>query len=188
MRETNLEKELKLINNEEIRNFAYETLRNTPDYFFTGQASSTGKYHPTCTIREGGLLIHVKRAVHVANRLCDGWGVKDLDRDIVLCAVLLHDIAKVGRNSGSYDDYVNHPINARKYFADTLLNEEIVNTIDECIRHHMGLWTPDSIKKPLEMYTLLELLVYTSDYIATTKTLETPVDHEDISNQAECQS
>lgn len=187
MREEFLTNELKLIKNDEIRNFAYETLRNTPDYFYVGQASSTGKYHPKCTLREGGLLIHVKRAVHVANRLCDGWGVEGLDRDIVLCATLLHDIAKTGRDA-SYDDYLNHPINAKKYFADTLLNKEILMTIDDCIRYHMGLWTPASIKKPLDMYTLLELLVYTSDYIATTKTLETPVDNEDLSNKTECES
>lgn len=150
------------------------SLNNTPDYFYKGWASSTGKYHPACTCKDGGLVIHVRRAVYIVNRLADGWGLKGLDKDIVVAATILHDIAKVGQGSGPYQDYVNHPINAEKYLAP--YDEDIRKKVNDCIRFHMGLWTPDSIKKPLTEYTLSELIVYTADYIATTKDLTTPVD------------
>jgi len=122
------------------------------------------------------LVIHVKRAVYITNRLCGGWGIEGEDRDIVIAATILHDIAKVGQGSGPYIDYINHPLNAEKYLIQNLLSEETYTKINNCIRHHMGLWTPDGIKKPIKDYTLLELMVYSADYMATTKDLITPED------------
>ena len=176
-----LQPELALIKSEVIRDWTEETLKNVPEYFYKAQASSTGKYHPACTIKEGGLITHVKRVVYLANRLCEGWAIFGLDRDIAISACILHDIAKVSRATGSYQDYVNHPLNAQKYYAlDCALNKEPLNTtirlIDEAVRNHMGRWTPDSIKKDIVDYSLVELVVYTSDYLAATKTLATPED------------
>jgi HD superfamily phosphohydrolase YqeK len=186
-----LENELNLIKDEKIREWTKATLDNAPDYFFIAQASSTGKYHPQCTCKKGGLITHVKRATYIANRLCDGYGITSIDRDIVLSAIILHDIAKTPSNDPryTYADYENHPINAEKYFASKELlkySEDLDDTFAEerflkilhCIKFHMGLWTPASIKKPLKEYSLLELVVYTADYIATTKDLVTPKDGE----------
>jgi HD superfamily phosphohydrolase YqeK len=179
-----LEQEINLIQNQEIKNFTKSTLNNTPNYFFIGMASSTGKYHPTCTCIKSGLLIHVKRTIYIANRLCDGWGIKGIDRDIVLSATILHDIAKVPSPKEdpkiTYADYENHPVYAHNYFIiSDEFNDEILQKINNCICFHMGLWTPQIIKKEIKDYTLLELCVYTADYIATTKDLITPVDNTD---------
>ena len=169
--------ELSLIINPVIKEWVRKTLLNAPGYFYTAMASSTGKYHPACTCKIGGLIIHVKRAVFMANRLCRGFGIEDADKDIVIAAITLHDIAKVGQGSGSYDDYVNHPLNAEKYFADFRTEDsEVIGKINFCIKHHMGLWTPDSIKKPLKEYSNLELVVYIADFMATTKEIDTPLD------------
>lgn len=176
-----LRPELNLITNELIREWTEKTLKNVPEYFYKAQASSTGKYHPACTIKEGGLITHVKRVVYLANRLCEGWGIFKLDRDIAISACILHDIAKTSRLTGSYTDFVNHPLNANKYFPNTNKlntepNQTTINIINECIRNHMGRWTPDAIKKDIVDYSLIELVVYTSDYFAATKTLVTPED------------
>ena len=40
-----------------------------PDYFFVIEASSTGKYHPSYALGEGGLLRHTKAAVRIAFEL-----------------------------------------------------------------------------------------------------------------------
>lgn len=190
---TVLDKEIAMIKNENIRDWTKETLENVPEYFWRAWASSTGKYHPICTCRNGGLLIHVKRAVYFANRLCEGMGFNDLERDIVLSSVILHDIAKVPSPREdpkiTYADYENHPINAEKYFADFSLLMELDRTdyteashnyeeIRNCIRNHMGRWSPNSIKKPYEQYSKLELIVFQADYLAATKDLITPVDNE----------
>lgn len=176
-----LEKEINLIQDSGIKEFTKATLLNAPDYFFIAQASATGKYHPQCTCIKSGLLVHVKRAIYLANRLCDGYGIKGIDRDIVLSAIILHDIAKTPNNDPRYTfaDFENHPINAEKYFANNIIFsiDDVKQQIHNCIRYHMGLWTPASIKKDLKDYTLLELVVYTADYIAATKELVTPVDN-----------
>lgn len=173
------EKELALIKDEAIRLWTIATLHNAPEYFWTGPASSSGKYHPACSNKLGGIITHTKRAVYFANRLCSGWGITLDKKDIVISAVILHDIAKT--SSSGFSDYVNHPINAEKYFAankgDVCTNFDLIKL---CVNFHMGLWTPKEIKKPIEKYTLQELAVYTSDYLSTTKNLSTPVDNEEI--------
>ena len=173
-------KEINLINSSDLKEYVKTALLNTPDYFFIAQASSTGKYHPSCTIKKGGLIVHVQRVVYIANRLCEGYGIKGVDRDIVLTSCILHDIAKTPSNDPrfTYADYENHPINALKYLKKG--NDETTTKIENCIRHHMGLWTPISIRKPIKDYSLLELIVYTSDYMAATKDLITPEDQERI--------
>lgn len=202
-RYTVLEKEINLIVDSDIRKWVRATLANVPNYFYVAQASSSGKYHPACTNKVGGLVTHVKRAVYIAYRLCSGWGIKGIQQDIVVAATILHDIAKVPSTKVMHlygmvvtdKDFVNHPINAEKYFAPIEIDLPIyeigtqkpidvarennpywLELITNCIRYHMGLWTPDSINKPLTKYTLPELCVYTADYIATTKSLITPED------------
>ena len=40
-----------------------------PDYFFEVPASSTGKYHPSYALGDGGLVRHVKAAVRIGHEL-----------------------------------------------------------------------------------------------------------------------
>lgn len=180
------ELELFLIRNPSIREWTEKTLENVPMYFWIAQASSSGKYHPQCTIKKGGLITHVKRAVYLANHLCEGWGIFDTERDIVISATILHDIAKtpaqnIAKSYGmksTTEDFVNHPINAEKYFVKGIIDDVIKENINECIRYHMGRWTPDSIKKEIKDYSLYELAVYTADYLSSRKDLTTPKDNE----------
>jgi len=180
-----LREELNLIQNKRIREWTEATLNKVHYYFFIASSSSSGKYHPKCTVKEGGLITHVKRAVYLANHICVGWGIFDLDRDIVISATILHDIAKTPNKKVAHlysmitteEDFVNHPINAKKYFDTKIkLNKKIVNAINKCIQYHMGRWTPDSIKKEIKEYSLIELAVYTADYLSSRKDLITPED------------
>jgi len=179
--------ELNLIQDINIRNWTEATLKNVPNYFWIAQASSSGKYHPACVCQEGGLIIHVKRVVYLANHLCEGWGLFDIDRDIVLSACILHDIAKTpsAKYAQKYgmkttnEDYENHPLNAYKYYSKNSIVDQEQSTkaiIDECICYHMGRWTPEKVKKEITDYSLVELAVYTADYLASRKDLITPKD------------
>lgn len=174
--------EISLILNPDIRQFTIDTLNNAPDYFFEAPASSTGRYHPQCTFKKGGLVIHVKRAVYIINRLCDGWGIFHLDRDIVFSAIILHDIAKVSsplvNSKMTYEDYEHHPLKAKLYYIPHPEIAPIIDRINLCIENHMGRWSPKSVIKDINKYTLLELIVYTADYLATTKDLNTPLDNK----------
>jgi hypothetical protein len=122
------------------------------------------------------LIVHTKRVVWLANRTCFGWGIFAQNRDIVLAACILHDSAKAPSYGGSFKDYENHPLNVKKLFAEE--KKGFTEDIDSCIRFHMGRWSPRSIAKPMHEYSLLELVVYTADFLATQKELATPKDVE----------
>lgn len=59
--------ELEYIKDERIKIACMKALTLLPDYFFTVQASSTGKYHPPFALGENGLVRHSKAAVKVAH-------------------------------------------------------------------------------------------------------------------------
>lgn len=177
-----LDNEVALIKDPIIKEWTTRTLANAPEYFWRAMASSTGKYHPACTCKVGGLVVHVKRAIYIADRLCTGYGITGVDRDIVLAATVLHDIAKVPSPkedpTSTYEKYENHPLNAEKYFAPMDDMYGHLAYINRCIRNHMGLWTPVSARKPIKEYSLMELVVYTADYLSATKDLVTPKDND----------
>lgn len=177
------EKTLALIKNDETCKWVKKILDIFPEYFWVCSASSTGKYHPACTLSTSGLLIHTKRVVWFALKFLSAFGneINDETRDNVIAACILHDGCKGGKGKSSYEDYVNHPILVEKYYKDQLgpLYEGLEpwqQEIFTLIRYHMGPWSPESVKKPLEKYTKLEWIVYLSDFLASRKDLDTNVD------------
>jgi len=170
------EKEIGLIIDIDLQDWVQRTFQKVPDHFWVIPSSQTGRYHPACSNGRAGLIIHTKRVVWLADKICCAWGIEGLPRDIVLAACLLHDTAKapIGSAPGAY---AQHPLNVKKFFAEW--NEkEILMTIELCICHHMGRWTPAEIKKPIEKYSLIQLAVYTADYLASMKELVTPCDND----------
>ena len=83
-----MKEEIELIKNEELKKFAYFCMDKVPKYFFKVAASSTGKYHPSYTLGEGGLVRHVKAAVKIANSLLDLEQNQDLNRDCIIFALI----------------------------------------------------------------------------------------------------
>lgn len=165
-----LKNEIDYILDQGIRSFVEDTLDTVPDSFYSRPASWSNLHHPVCTHRSGGLIVHTKRAVYLLNNLCEGWGLKGLNRDIAIAAMILHDTDK--------DNYKDHPLTASKHFILNSAMSDCEGVINSCIVHHMGLWTPEKVRKPLENYTLEELAVYTCDYLSSRKDLVTPVDSE----------
>jgi len=172
-----LQNEIDMIKDEQLRAWTKTSLQQAPDYFFIAPASSTGKYHPACANVEGGLQVHVRRVVYLAEKMCTGLNFSPKERDIVISACILHDIAKLPHYQ-NYKDYENHPIHALQYFQKDYPENlsPSVGLIQNCVRYHMGPWTPASIRKNVSAYSQLELVVYLSDYVASTKDLVTPVD------------
>lgn len=64
-------KEYEYIKNDRYKKCAKELIELLPDYFFKVPASSTGKYHPSFSLGEGGLVRHTKVAVRIAKELLD---------------------------------------------------------------------------------------------------------------------
>ena len=170
------EKELELIFDKSIREFARLCLLKAPDYFFTDcPASSTGKYHPLNELGPDGTMIHTKKVVTLAYELCRGLGCEDR-RDEILCACIVHDLVKQGWEKTGHTHKMHTQFAAdlvEEIQKDTqLLKEDSFRMIQGCVRYHYGLWTHASHAKKLSDYTSAELTVYLADYAASKRCVE----------------
>lgn len=180
----------KLIQTEGTREWVQKVLGTFPEHFWTQPASTTGKYHPACANVQSGLLIHTKRVIWFAVRFIKAFGYDITNRpsdmyvsDNIIAACILHDGWKGGKGYGeravSFQMYQDHPIlveeNYRKAYPEEKL-KALQKEIFNLIKYHMGPWTPDSVKKPMEKYLNSELIVYLSDYLASRKEIRTKVD------------
>lgn len=172
-------------------------LLTIPDYFYEIPASTTGKYHPEYSLGQGGLVRHTKAAVLIAKML---FGIEmyskvftELQQDLMLAALILHDSYKCGITHEQYTRY-DHPIIAANEIRKMSGLEEEMDYIDpvtkqqtkisqkeyiaRCIEHHMGQWTEDYkgnkvLEKPRNG---CEKFVHQADYLASRKNLEILID------------
>ena len=137
-------------------------------YFYKAPASSSKQHHPACCNVKSGLLRHVKRAVGIGHHLCTAYGLPQRDRDVVTAALILHDIWK--------NDFQRHSSRAAAYVMETIgqnadkygpIGALALADIVRAIRRHMGLWTEVGFRVPISEYSLVELVVYTADYISS---------------------
>ena len=139
--------------NEDIKEFAIVLLDNLPEYVWHVGASSTGKYHPSYSLGEGGLMRHQIAVVRFLNFFFEleqyNSKLTSREMDLMRLAGLVHD----GRKSGSQEDYnkskytkFNHPIQmadvVRSYDGQYLTHDEIT-LVAETISRHMGAWNTD---------------------------------------------
>ena len=171
------DKELSFIKSEEIKNFVKNMLVNLPEYFYEIPASSTGKYHPSYALGEGGLVRHTKAAVGIANELKTIMEFEDREFDCCVAALILHDGCKNGIN-GKAGDYTvfTHPLEIVKLIEDNFSDKTSeIKLICDLISTHMGKWTYNNYTKKEELRkpeTELEHFVHMCDYLASRKQIE----------------
>jgi len=169
-----------------VRTFAEKAITEViPDHFWAIPPSSSGKHHPTCTHRLGGLIVHTKRVGYVVHQLCEAAQNSQEDKEALYCAAILHDIGKKDKYEKGTNDYERHPLIAVELIKEksSILataygdgGKDFLNTVCRLITYHMGPWTPEECRKPLDKYDSLELTLYYADYLASRKMLGTPVD------------
>lgn len=160
-----------------------------PDYFFEVPASSTGKYHPSFSLGEGGLLRHTKAAVRIAYEMYNDESItgifKQEEKDLMLFALTLHDGLKSGKEKSEYT-VVNHPLLAcdfiRENQEELTLTDHEVDFVTNVIASHMGPWTKDYkgnevLPKPINKY---QKFVHMCDYIASRKFLDVKFEANEI--------
>lgn len=192
------EKEISLIQTPSVYYFAVYCLDHVPEYFFHVPASTSGCYHPSYALGEGGLVRHTKAAIGIAKSLIRA-GVLDYNKDvastteelmmpredIVLVALLLHDSYKCGQEDGASKTVFEHPNIAAdalmENWGDTgnPLPDYWIRTIANCIHSHMGQWNTDKrsstvLYKPNEhtYHAWLAEFVHICDYLASRRFLE----------------
>lgn len=140
--------ELNYIKNKEIKKYAELAVNSLPDYFFEIPASSTGKYHPTYTLGNGGLVRHVQACVRFVVECFRLDWYKNLfnsdQQDLIIVSLLLHDGWKSGKIKQQFT-VEDHPVVAVNELKEnnelnTLLPPEYLDFIYENIETHMGGW------------------------------------------------
>lgn len=154
-----------------------------PDYFFEIAASSTGKYHPSYTNGNGGLVRHTKAAVRIAIELLrlEMYQVLAPYKDYIIIALILHDGWKHGllKEDGTYAQYTKaeHPkICAEWIMTQTnLADESVLKFIADLVWTHMGQWNMgynNGLVFAPKPSTIGQCFVHLCDYLASRKCLE----------------
>lgn len=160
-----------------------------PDYFFEIPASSTGKYHPSYALGVGGLVRHVKAAVHLGHVLLEnpitGGKFESDEKDLILMALILHDGLKSGLEKQKYTQ-IDHPLLVSNYIKDnkeklTLTDNEIF-ALTNMIESHMGIWNKDFngnevLPIPVNKY---QKFVHMCDFLASKKFIEIKFENNEI--------
>lgn len=169
-------KELDFIKTPAIRNIVEIALCFVNPLFFTVEASSTGKYHPDYGAGKRGLLRHTRAAVNIAYLLSiiNSLNLSELEIDIAIASLILHDTCKRGVNFESSNTEHNHPLLIINLIPDGFLSEEdekywimIINAASS----HMGQWTKSNYSPIVlpEPKTALQKFVHECDYLAAKK-------------------
>lgn len=183
-------KELEYITNVDYKEDLKFLINALPDYFFMVAASSTGKYHPSFSLGEGGLVRHTKVAVRIAYELlsnpCIGDKYTPREKDLMIVALTLHDGIKHGIPEEKYTR-ADHPLLASKFVYDNKdnlkMSEEDVKFIMNVIESHMGPWNTHPYTKeeilpiPKNKY---QNFVHMCDYLASRKFLDVKFDDNEI--------
>lgn len=179
--------ELEYIKNERIRKSAEIFLELVPDYFFKVPASSTGKYHPSFSQGDGGLLRHTKVAVSIGKEVLSLEYTNSLftsdEKDLLLLSIMFHDTQKLGDPEERYTRF-DHPLLAASFIEEnkdkTELTKEETELLKRVISSHMGQWNKNhyndiELPKPSDKY---EFFVHMCDYLSSKKFLDVKFDED----------
>ena len=187
MKKETLKEELEYIQNTRIKKAGEVLIDLVPDYFFKVPASSTGKYHPSFSQGEGGLLRHTKVATRIGKEVLSLEYTNDLftndEKDLLLLAIMLHDTQKLGDPEERYTRF-DHPILAASFIENnkekTELTNEEIDLLKRIISSHMGQWNISNysrveLPKPHDKY---EFFVHMCDYLSSKKFLDVKFDED----------
>jgi len=185
-----LKKELGYIKNVDYVEDFKKLIELLPDYFFEVAASSTGKYHPSFSLGDGGLLRHTKVAVRIAYELlsnpCIGDKYTEREKDLMLIALTMHDGLKHGEPKETYTR-ADHPLLISKKIKDNKdilkMNDDDILFICEVIDSHMGPWNTHPYTKE-EILPIpknkFQNFVHMCDYLSSRKFLDVKFDSNEI--------
>ncbi len=182
------EKELNFINNPRYKKSAESLIELLPDYFFEVPASSTGKYHPSFSLGDGGLVRHTKVAVRIAYEMFNDESITGAysknEKDLMMIALMMHDGLKSGLVKSQYTKF-EHPLLVCDYIKEnkdkTEFNDKEIEFICHVISSHMGPWNTNNysnvvLPKPESRF---QRFVHMCDYLASRKFLDVKFDKDD---------
>lgn len=171
------QREINLIQNKPLQEMVWRYMNEcVPDYFWTIGASSTGKFHPAFSQGEGGLVRHTKAVVMFAEellRMSTYAYMKDIYKDYVIAACIVHDTRKYGYPEFNKADYPDHAPAAANAFDDFCVEHDYLlsELCKNAIAAHMGQWSTNREDKP---FTSIDRCVHLADYIASRNFIDIP--------------
>ena len=132
------ENEIKNISSTEAKLILSAILEKVKDKHKVAPASSTGKYHPACSLGDGGLIRHTKFVVQNVIELIRATPEVESESDELIVAAILHDLCKYP--NGDEDKYTaaNHPTIMAKLIVDTCPSSEMAKNIARLVACHQG--------------------------------------------------
>ena len=177
-REEIFKEEISYISDEKVKESLIKMIDYIPDYFFSIPASSTGKYHPSYAIGEGGLLRHTKAAVRMAQELFGIYKFPRYTKDLIVMALVLHDSVKKGYEKEERYTRFDHPLIAvdfiKAHTKELSISKDDIDFICSCIASHMGRFNTSEysdIILPIPK-TPEEKFVHMCDYLASRKVID----------------
>ena len=173
--------------NEDIKIFAQNVVSKLPDYWWTVNASSSGKYHPAYVMPPsgGGLFIHSSAVFVFLNYALEleMWKNKftDRERDLLRLGAMIHDGCKHGKTTEGHTIH-EHPLVVGEFLDEfksaNFIPDFEVDYIKEAISSHMGEWCTNKrseiiLPKP---QTFAQELMHFADYLASRKNIEVHFD------------
>lgn len=147
-------------------------------YHKEAPASSTGKYHPTCSNGKGGLVRHIKYVVALVKDLIRATPEVENESDELIAAAILHDLLKYPNASTSTaaEKYTvaDHPTLMANMIRTLFPSSEKAKTIARLVECHQGRkeWNTDRktgelINRPPEKQD--EYVLHYADILASRK-------------------
>ena len=170
-------KELAMIKDDTLRNMVYGYMADVvPDYFWEDGASSSGKYHPQFSQGKGGLVRHTKAVVMFADellRMSSYAYMREIYKDYVIAACIIHDTAKYGMVDFDKGEYKNHARNAADAFDVYCMEHNYVvsELLTNAVAAHMGQWSTEKEDRP---FTSIDRCVHMADYMASRAFIDIP--------------
>ena len=183
------DKELAYIKNDRYRESAKKLIELLPDYFYEVAASSTGKYHPSFALGEGGLVRHTKVAVKIAYELSNnniiGYSFKDDEKDLMIIALIMHDGLKHGKTKEKYVRF-DHPILMANYIKENKdkldFTDQEIEFLANVISSHMGEWNTNpysDVVLPVP-HNKYQRFVHMCDFLASRKFIDIKFKNNEI--------
>jgi len=159
------------IKSPDIKKFVYEGFHMIAEDFWFVPSSSSGRYHPPeNNLTPLGLMVHNVKACAIANRLFGFFGVSEqIEKDIVIGAILLHDSYKGGWKSDWAGMVKEHGYIAVSYLAELELEPEYIKSkLLLCIETHMSRWArPFTSVTSFLFPNVMQLIVALSDMLCS---------------------
>lgn len=204
--------ELAYIQNNTLREIVAATLDESPECIVTIPASSSGRYHPTYSLGEGGLMRHIKGAVGIAHCMIeteifdkivtgkdDGSKLlaerRNMYADAAYAALILHDCCKPD-DTEKHSTRFDHPVLAANLFKETArkyINQDnmqymknVVPMVYGAIASHMGQWNTAPYARGVILpkpKTGIEVFVHMCDYLGSRKFLTFEFDKYDYKSR-----